>query len=954
LPWNRIQLFKARWEFWHGLCIVILTDYLRLRTARVPGCRGFIQPAARNCYTSSDQLRRTYFGEDVMFKRMLGRIVLLICAGLLPGVGMPGSVADQDVVRSRLENGLQVVIVRNPIAPVVTTQINYLAGSNEAPPGFPGMPHAQEHMMFRGSPSLSAAQLSYIAAAMGGDFDADTQQTVTQYFFTVPAEYLDVALHIESIRMQGVLDNQESWEKERGAIDQEVSRDLSNPEYLFYTQLIEHMFEGTPYAHDALGTRPSFAETTGTMLQEFHKTWYVPNNAVLVVVGDVDPGQALKEIRQLFQPIPSRPLPQRPDISFKPPTAAKLKLETDLPYGLTAVAYRFPGYDSPDYAAGQILADVLNSQRGALYTLVTEGKALDSDFESNCFPEGGVSYALAAIPQGADGAAMSRTLKGIIAQYVRDGFPEELVEAAKRREVMEAEFEKNSISGLAAAWSQALAVEGRTSPEDDIRAAERVTAADVNRVARQYLVNETATVAVLTPRRSGAPTASKGFGGRESFAPRRTETTEVPDWARKIEAAPSVPPWLLKPTVTNLPNGLRLVVQPESVSPTVTVLGKVKSNADLQSPPGKDGVAPILDGLFDYGTTTLDRLAFQRALDDIGADESAGASFSLQVLSRDFERGMELLASNMLQPALPASAFKVERQETISAVRGQLQSPGYLSDRALLKGLFPAGDPALRQVTPKTLESVSLEDVKDYFRKVFRPDMTTIVVIGQVSPDRAREVVERYFGQWRASGPKPRTEPPRVPPNSPSSASVPDSTRVQADVTLAETLGLTRLDPGYYAIEVGNHVLSGAFYATRLYHDLREEAGLVYTIESMLDAGKTRSVFSVYYACDPPNVARARTLVERDLREMQTSPVSPTELRQAKTLLIRRIPLSQSSLDDIAQQMLDLSLKDLPLDEPVRAARRYLETDAAEVQAAFKTWIRPDGFVEVTLGPLSK
>src|SRR5699024_10594312 len=118
-------------------------------------------------------------------------------------------------------NGLRVVIVPNHLAPVVTTVMNYHAGSNEAPKGFPGMAHAQEHMMFRGSPGLSAGQLSAIAAAMGGRFNADTQQAVTQYFFTVPSRFLDVALHIESLRMQDVLDSQSLWAKERGAIEQE-------------------------------------------------------------------------------------------------------------------------------------------------------------------------------------------------------------------------------------------------------------------------------------------------------------------------------------------------------------------------------------------------------------------------------------------------------------------------------------------------------------------------------------------------------------------------------------------------------------------------------------------------------------------------------------------------------------------------------------------------------------
>ncbi len=162
------------------------------------------------------------------------------------------------VLRATLPNGLRVIIVRNTLAPVVATSINYLVGSDEAPAGFPGMAHAQEHMMFRGSPGLTADQLADIGSVMGGSFNANTRESLTQYLFTVPAEDLDVALHIEATRMRGVLDSAKDWEQERGAIEQEVAQDLSSPGYKLYEKLRAAMFAGTPYAHDALGTRPSF------------------------------------------------------------------------------------------------------------------------------------------------------------------------------------------------------------------------------------------------------------------------------------------------------------------------------------------------------------------------------------------------------------------------------------------------------------------------------------------------------------------------------------------------------------------------------------------------------------------------------------------------------------------------------------------------------------------------
>ena len=861
---------------------------------------------------------------------------------------------ERDIVRATLGNGLRVVVVRNALAPVVTTEVNYLAGSNEAPEGFPGMAHAEEHMMFRGSPGLSASQFSTISAALGGDSNADTQQVVTQYFLTVPSDALDTALRIEAIRMRAALNTEALWKLERGAIEQEVAQDLSNPQYVFYTRLLEALFADTPYAHDALGTRPSFDKTTGAMLDKFHRDWYGPNNAILVVVGDVDPDHALALVKRHFGPIPRRAVPHRTEVRFQSPKPGVIELDTDLPYGLAAVAYRLPGYKSPDFAAGQVLADVLDSRRGNLYGLVPEGKALSAGFDGDALPEAAFGYASAAFPPGGDGAALVSAIKGIVAGYLEAGIPPALVEAAKRREIADGEFRKNSVKGLAAAWSQALAVEGRNSPDDDTGAIRKVTVADVNRVAREYLVNETATTAVLTPRPSGAPVSGNGFGGGESFSPERAKPARPPAWAKGVVTPPGFPASRVNPSDVLLANGLRLIVQPETISRTVTVSGRIRSNPGLQAPEGKEGVDRVLGDLFPYGTSTLDRLAFQEAQDNIAATVSAGTSFSLRVPAEGFDRGVRLLAENLLQPTLPEDAFRIVRRQVASSVAGDLDNPDDLSRRALRTGLYPKGDPALRRPTPATVAGLSLEDVRAYHGKVFRPDMTTIVVVGNVTPERAKEVVGKYFGGWKAEGPRPETDFPPVPSNAASSAAVPDDSRVQDEVMLAETLGVTRGHPDYYTLQVGNHVLAGAFYATRLYRDLREETGLVYVVQAMLDAGKTRAAYSVFYGCDPGNVSKARALVERDLREMQTKPVSADELRQAKTLLIRKISLSESSVDGIAETLLELSQKELPLDEPVRAAERYRRITADQVRAAFRKWVRPADFVQVTLGPEGK
>lgn len=879
-------------------------------------------------------------------------IAALALATMLSGAASAAPSAT-DVTRARLDNGLRVVIIHNSLAPVVTTVMNYLIGSNEAPMGYPGMAHALEHMMFRGSPGMSADQLADIAADMGGDFNADTQQSVTQFFFTAPKQDLDIALHIESIRMQGLLATDALWDHERGAIEQEVARDLSNPEYVFYTDLLTAMFHGTPYAHDALGTRPSFNATTGAMLQKFHETWYAPNDAILVIAGDVDPAKTIAEVKTLFGGIPAKTLPAKPAVQLEPVKAETLHLSTDLPYGLAVQAFRWPGSRSPDFAAAEVLSDVLSSQRGSLYDLVPQGKALSAGFAFNDLPQASLAYALGAFPEGGDGTMLLNQIRGILADIAKNGVPADLVTAAKRHEVASAEFEKNSISGLAMLWSRTLALEGRQSPSEDIDAIEKVTPDDVNRMARSLLNENDAISAILTPQSSGKPISSASFGGAESFAATPSTAVSLPAWAKNVNQL-SMPSSTVRPEVMTLANGLKLIVQPETISNTISVFGYIRNNSDLESPKGQEGVNQILDQLLSYGTTSLDRVAFQKALDDIGANENAGTDFSLEVLANQFDRGVELLAQNELHPALPESAFKIIQHQLAASVAGELKSPGYLTQHALQSALLPKDDPDLRHATPGSVSSLSLSDVRNYQSRVFRPDLTTIVVIGKITPEGARAVIERNFGAWKAEGAKPETLLPAVPRNQASNTAVPNSSRVQDEVTLAETLPMNRSNPDYYALNLGNRVLGGAFYASRLSRDLRENTGLVYTVSSILDAGPTRAFYAVSYGCDPPNVSKARVIIERDLKQMQQEPVPDQALHQSKVLLLQQIPLSESSIDSIAQGLLARVRNLLPLNEPTLAAHKYVNLTASEVQAAFAKWIRPGDLVEVTQGPAPK
>ncbi|MBV8118035.1 MAG: insulinase family protein [Candidatus Eremiobacteraeota bacterium] len=542
-------------------------------------------------------------------------------------------------------------------------------------------------------------------------------------------------------------------------------------------------------------------------------------------------------------------------------------------------------------------------------------------------------------------------MRAIIDGYRRNGVPADLVAAAKLREVSQLEFSGNSIEGLANEWSQAVAVQNLRSPDDMIARFNAVSEADVNRVLRANLDNRSAVAAYAVPKNSGALSAGGGALAKENNTLAPSKHEPLPVWAQHVLDRLQVPAQTLAPADMRLPNGIRLIVQPEHITHTVIVAGGIRNDPAMQEPIGEEGVDGVTAALFPYGTTTYDRIAFQRELDSIAADASAGTEFGLRVLSANFDRGLQLLADEELHPAFDPRAFAIVKQQTIGVVTGEVTSPDHLAEVALAKALYPKGDPEQRFASPGSVGALTIANVKAWYASAYRPDLTTIVVIGDTTPDVARAEVEKYFGTWSAAGPKPDIEPPPVPPNAAAAIHVPANGRVQASVQLVETMGIVRTDPAWPLLRVADAVLTGGFYSSLLYHNLREVHGYVYNVSSAFEAGEVSSSFEVSYGCDPKNVSPAQGQVLAVLRQLQQSPIEPERLLRSKALLMGALPIRLASYSGVANQLLTYAGDDLPLDQNVVDARAELDASAESIRAALAKYVRPDAFVRVVVGP---
>lgn len=881
------------------------------------------------------------------------RALSLVCSVVFAAFVLPAAVAAQaaprvEVTRATLPNGLRIVVLRDRLAPVVTTWLNVDAGSNDE--AFDGLAHAQEHMFYRGSRTLGGPEADQIAGFTGDEDNADTQSEITQYFHLVPAADLDLALHLDASRFAGILDAPRDWLEERGAIEQEVTRNNSDASYRLGVKILHHVMAGTHYANDGLGTLESFGKQIGSpQLRAFYGTWYHPNNALYVIAGDIDPQVAIASVRRSFGAMPAAKLPAHVVGKLTPLAPATFTDTSDQSTIEAEVAYRYPGFDDPAYAAAVVLGDVLNSQRGDLFGLVAAGRAQSVEADVSTWPKAGMLQLISRVAIGTKPRAAIADLNALVARYRAHGVPASLVEAAKRREIVRVQTAAANVETLAQTWSQTLAVEHRT-PADDVAAIARVTPAAVDAVVRAYLVPATATVAYAIPKSGGASDTVAVAASDTNAKKTTTAAVHLPIWATNALHHLALPKRTIAPTTFVLSNGLHVVVQPEHASPYVAVNGTIAHDAGLEEPADKTGVQSVVEALLPYGTTHYSRVAYQGELDAISATAVHGFTFTLGVPSANFARGMTLLADAELYPAFDAASFAIVKNARSADLAGDATNPDHLALVATANGLYPEDDPARRFATADGVKALSLADIKAAYARAFRPDLATISIVGDVSVARAKAIAERTFGGWRAAGARPDVVPHPVADNGAREEVVAATGRVQDTVILTQALALGIHDPDIAQLQIANTMLSGDFSSV-LIRDMRVTTGYVYSVGSALASGLLRSTFVVRYGCAPENFAKAQAVLERDLRRVASARPDGERLLRAKSRLLSDVALQTQSYDGLAARLTTNVGNGFPADRDFALARAELAATPDSVRTAVARWIRPSGFVRVIEGP---
>jgi zinc protease len=449
--------------------------------------------------------------------RFAALAVAMGCALAAPATAAPGTLAMPTIDSFTLDNGLQVAVMHRGGTPVVSVQVWYHAGSKDEPRNRRGSAHMFEHMMFKGTQHVPPESHAQQINRLGGYVNAQTTEDATHFFQLLPSDYLDFAIQLEAERMRNLLFREDMIKTEREVVKEEIRQQENNPLVVAVLKFLETAFTTHPYAWTAGGTIADLDQTTPADLKKFYDAYYVPNNALLVVVGDVTTEQVKASAQKWFGVVPKSPPPPRPaDAATEPPQTQARRLTAPEPsqLGVVISGYKIPAAKHPDTYALQILSIILGG--GESSRLMQRIKVADpktkrplgvaAGTQILVHEHPGLLLIVGAFLDPAQEPAVEAALQGEIDKMIAKGPTADELRKAKNQIQGAFVYGLESVNGIAEQIGESWILTGDgTQWLRDVDAFEKLTAADIQKVAKTYLDPKTVTTVVVPPPAAPAP-----------------------------------------------------------------------------------------------------------------------------------------------------------------------------------------------------------------------------------------------------------------------------------------------------------------------------------------------------------------------------------------------------------------------------------------------------------------
>jgi zinc protease len=877
-----------------------------------------------------------------------------------------------DYRETTLANGLRVVTLEDASCPIVAVHLWYHVGSKDERPERQGFAHMFEHMMFRGTDRLGPKDHFEHIRRCGGDCNAYTSFDQTVYVQTLPANQLELALWLEAERMGFLKIDQDAFDTERQVVEEERRLGLNGPYGTLPEKLVAELFKSHPYGWTPIGKISHLRASAAPELRDFWMRYYVPNNATLVIVGDIQHDKAQQLAKKYFGWIPRDADPPR--ITVKEPLPAKARAitipEDNAPAPLAGAVWRTVPNRHDDAIPLELLTTILGSgESSRLYRHLVADKQIAMMALAGSFAleqEGFCGAGAVLSPLGGSTKKAHEAIQQEVERLRTEPVSERELTKAKNKKLASLVTQTLNVSSKATLLGTAAVLEGDTDRVNrELEKVRRVTAGDLLRVAKIYLAPERSLSVTVERNLLGtvfgvrSPQIKEEENAPITAKPEKTPPPPGRPGLRRPADFPAKPPAasLLEAHATmahsrhTLSNGLKVLVVPNRQKPYVSVELGLLAGAWTESKPG---TASMALGMLTKGTAKHTDKELADELETYAISLSGSADMDTAVvyagcLSEHVERALPLMAEVVLTPTFPATEFDKRRNQVVTALSISAAQPATKAERELRRRLY-GNHPYARTATGEIedVRALEVKDLSSWWTTFARPDQAVLIFAGDIKADKAVRLAEAAFGPWKAKGAKPEVALPALPKSSPTHIYLVDHPGVQSQIRVGQ-LTIKRDDPRYPTARVVSDYFGGAF-SSRLNEVIRVQKGLTYGARGGYQPSRFAGQFTMNTFSKTESTAEAVRAVFAEFERLRQEGPTAKELDDTKSYFLGSFARDRETPQQVAGQLWLIESHGLPADYFERTLEKVGKIDAESCLRLVRETLDPSRVVVVVVG----
>lgn len=852
-----------------------------------------------------------------------------------------------------LDNGLRLVVHEDNKAPIVAVNVWYHVGSKNEKRGKTGFAHLFEHLMFNGTENFDDEYFKPFELVGATNMNGTTNFDRTNYFENVPKTALDMTLWMESDRMGHLLGaiTQEKLDEQRGVVQNE-KRQGDNQPYgkILYSILAGVYPEGHPYATSVIGSLEDLDAASLEDVQEWFKTYYGPNNAVIVVAGDVNPDEVRAKVEKYFGDIPpGPPITKQDQWIVKLERDKRERMQDRVPQARLYKVWGGPALTEEDNDLLNLAGDVLSSGKNSrLFERLVYNDQIATSAQAGMFDIeiGGLFFSSVTAQPGGDLAVVEQALNEELERLLRDGVTEEELQRVKaeRRSAFVRGLESvGGFGGKSDILAQNAVYEGDPGAfKKSLDRLESATAEDVTAAARRWL-----TAGAYHLEVHPFPELSVATEGADrSAVPETTSFPEVKfaDFERDF-----------------LKNGMELIVANRTAVPVVNV--SMSLDAGYASDQfGELGTSSLAMTMLDEGTKKRSSLEISDELARLGARFNAGSGIDastvgISALKENLDDSLDIYADIVLNPSFPANELERLRKSRLAQIQQEKTQPVGLAIRVFPKLLYGEGHaysmPLTGSGTEDSVRQITRDSLVRYHETWFRPNNATMIVVGDTTMAEIKPKLERLFRSWKADD-VPQKNIANVGQSDTEQVYLIDRPGSEQSIVIAANVAPAVGDGNELAIETMNEIIGGSF-TSRVNMNLREDKAWAYGAFTILMDTKGQRPFFAYAPVQTDKTMESMAEIKRELSEyLGDNPATEEEISKVKSNNTLSLPGRWETSAAVLQDIGEIVTYDLPDDYWDTYSENVKSISARQIRDAADAVIKPDNLIWVVVGDKEK